>query len=75
MKCNAHSTRRRRPGGDIGLRGHGMRDCDGHGGRVFEEGSQKARRRELKREIEARAVAALAGNTFAIVIVEVELAR
>ena len=35
--------------GDIELRGHGMQDRDGHGGRVLEAGSQKARRRELTR--------------------------
>ena len=55
--------------GDIELGGHCMQDRDGHGGRVFEKGSQEARRRELQRIPQAAAIAPLGGDPLSIVIV------
>lgn len=50
-----------------------MQHRDRHGGRVFEEGTQKARRRELQRIAQAAAVAPLGGDPVSIVIVKMEV--
>ena len=60
--------------GNIDLCSHVLQDSGGHGHRVFEEGAQESHRRELQRKTQTAAVAPLAGDPFAIVIVEMEVA-